>query len=182
MRKILLTGRPRCGKSTLIQTSLAAFPYPLGGFTLQRLTWKGETWAFRLLDLSEEQYITHLETKKDFPDIAIIMTAPRQGQGIAQVFDTKGRTSLERCWGSRVLVVMDELGKLERDAQKFQACVIQTLEGKLPVLGVLKDKSSPFLDGIRRHPAVTVVQYPQERVPALLADFLGEVRHFAGLE
>lgn len=180
MRKILLSGRPRCGKSTLIHTSLAGFPV-LGGFVTQRLTWKGETWAFRLLDLSEEQYITHLETKKEYPDIAIIMTAPGQGHGITQVFDTKGRIALERCWDSRVLVVMDELGKFEKDAYKFQAGVSKTLDGDLPVLGVIKDKSSPFLDGIRCHPAVTVVRFPGVAISALLADFLQEVKQYAGL-
>ena len=182
MRKILLTGRPRCGKSTLIQTHLADFPLPLGGFAVQRLTWKGETWAFRLLDLSQEAYISHRETKREAEDIAIYMASPGKWQGVARVFDSKGRNALESCWGRKVLVLMDELGIFERDAAAFQASVLATLDRELPVLGVIKDKAGPFLDRVRRHPAVTVIRYPASGVAATVAGFLREVREYAWMD
>lgn len=182
MRKLLLTGRPRCGKSTLLQSQLAEFSLPLGGFTVQRLTWKGETWAFRLLDLSQEAYVSHWETQREPEDIAIYMVSPGKWQGNPQVFDTKGRRALECCWGQKVLVVMDELGIFERDAAQFQASVLGTLDRELPVLGVLKDKANPFLDRVRRHPSVAILRYPDTGVESTVGEFLREVRKYAGLD
>lgn len=180
MTKLFLTGRPRCGKSTLIQNSLKGSPYPLGGFAVQRLTWVGMTWAFRLIDLREEDYVTHLESSKEFADIAICMLYPGKWQGISAVFDTKGRLALERCLDKKVLVVMDELGIFERDAFRFQKSVLQVLDSKLPVLGVLKDKSNPFLDAVRQHSDVKILDYPSDQVQDEMDNFLGGVGRVLG--
>lgn len=182
MKKILLTGRPRSGKTTLIQDQLTKFPLPLGGFAVQRLTWKGETWAFRLLDLSQEAYASHWETTQEPEDIAICMASLGKWQGIAPVFDSKGRRALESCWGRKVLVVMDELGIFERNAAAFQSSVLETLDRDLPVLGVLKDKANPFLDKVRQHPAVTLLRYPGAGVEAAVGEFLREVREYVEKE
>ncbi|HPZ90992.1 MAG TPA: nucleoside-triphosphatase [Bacillota bacterium] len=176
MDKILLSGRPRSGKSAFIQACLRETPLPLGGFAVQRLTRNGETWAFRLLDLHEEPYITHLETSRHFPDIAIFMASPGKWQGIPAVFDDKGSRALARCLEGNSLVIMDELGIYERDALEFQAHVFRVLDSPLPVLGVLKDKSSPFLDKVRRHPAVSVLPFPAAASQAAVRAFLDQVR------
>lgn len=182
MNKLFITGRPRCGKSTIIRNRIAPLGFDLGGFSIQRLTRKGETWAFRLLDLADEPYVTHLESNKLFDDIAIFMATPGKWQGAAAVFNSKGCRALEKCLGKEELVIMDELGIFERDALEFQASVFKILDSRLPVLGVLKNKSNPFLDRVRSHPAVSIWEYPGPQAEEKLTDFLrrrvyGEVDH-----
>lgn len=171
MHKLLLTGRPRCGKSSLLQKNLTGLP--LSGFAMQRLTRGGETWAFRLLDLAEEPYVTHLESEESWDDIAISLLAPGKWRGNTRVFEGKGRRALEKCLQANDLAVLDELGIFESEALNFQQAVFDILDSDLPVLGVLKDKHSPFLDQVRAHPAVEIVHFPEPeavaRVEALTA-------------
>jgi nucleoside-triphosphatase len=178
MQKLLLTGRPRCGKSSLIQKYTIGLP--LNGFTMQRLTQEGITWAFRLLDLAEEPYTTQLETERHWDDIAISLVAPGKWQGNADVFEGKGCQALERSLFSSGLVILDELGIFEEKAVKFQQAVFRLLDSKLPVLGVLKDKHTPFLDRVRAHPSVAIVEFPSQeavdRVEALTGGFRGQKR------
>jgi len=181
MNKVLLTGRPRSGKSTLIQATVPK-SCRLGGFAVQRLTKQGETWAFRLLDLTDEPYITHLETIKEYEDIAIYMASPGKWKGNTTVFNGKGKSSLDRCLEAKQLVIMDELGIFERDALDFQDSVFKVLASKLPVLGVLKDKSSPFLDRVRCHPKVSILKFPSLQAQASLEKLVQEVVSDARLE
>lgn len=158
MQKVLLQGRPRSGKSSFLRNCLQGLP--LRGFAMQRLIRDGETWAFRLLDLAEEPYVTHLETTDHWQDIAIARLAPGKWQGITATFEGKGCRALEKCLGFTGASVLDELGIFEGDAHKFQQALFNLLDSPQPVLGVLKDKSSPFLDGVRTHPRVQVFPFP----------------------
>ena len=110
------------------------------------------------------------------------MATPGKWQGDAAVFNSKGCRALEKCLGKEELVIMDELGIFERDALEFQASVFKILDSRLPVLGVLKNKSNPFLDRVRSHPAVSIWEYPGPQAEEKLTDFLrrrvyGEVDH-----
>lgn len=173
MNKILLTGSPRTGKSTLLQQHLQGLR--LGGFAMQRLTKNGETWAFRLLDLAEEPYLTHLESALSWDDIAIALTATGRWRANLQVFEGKGRRALTKCLTGERLPVLDELGIFEEQALRFQQAVFRVLATNTPVLGVIKCKYSPFLERVRAHPAVRIIPFPGEEavqaVSTLAADF-----------
>lgn len=177
MKKLLLTGRPRSGKSSLIQNSLIEFEHPIGGFAVQRLTRNRETWAFRILDLNDEAYVTHLESNKLYDDIAIFMTAQGKWQGETAVFDGKGRWALERCLGVNQLVIMDELGIFERDALAFQALVYKILDSDLSVLGVIKSKSNLFLDAVRSHNSVSILDIDTQHIEMSVQDLLTQVKN-----
>lgn len=174
MLKLLLTGRPRCGKSSLLQKNLTGLT--LRGFAMQRLTRGGETWAFRLLDLAEEPYVTHLESEENWDDIAISLLAPGKWQGNTQVFENKGCRALEKSLQATGIVVLDELGIFESKAVNFQRAVFRLLDSKLPVLGVLKDKHTPFLDQVRAHPAVEIAHFPCPEAIAMVEALTARLR------
>lgn len=65
-------------------------------------------------------------------------------------------------WGPRLLagpglLVMDELGFLERDASRFQTAVLAALRGPQPVLAAVKNRDDPFLRAVRSVPGVRVL-------------------------
>ena len=64
------------------------------------------------------------------------------------------------------LVLMDELGTLENEAQAFQAAVMARLDGHVPVL-VIKPKSAPLLDVIRRHGDIHLLEVTRDNRTAL---------------
>ncbi len=56
------------------------------------------------------------------------------------------------------LVLMDEIGYIESEALLFQREVLRVLALPVPVLGVLRDKPTPFLDALRAREDLTVVR------------------------
>lgn len=50
------------------------------------------------------------------------------------------------------IILMDELGPMEEDAPRFSSAVLACLDGDTPVLAAVRDKDTPFLQRVRRHP------------------------------
>lgn len=57
---------------------------------------------------------------------------------------------------------MDELGPHEAEAVRFRQMVFKVLDGPVPVLGVLQEARSPFLQEIAQRPDVTVLRITEE--------------------
>lgn len=64
----------------------------------------------------------------------------------AEVFDNLGIELLRQ---KAEVVVLDELGRFELEAEKFQKEVFTLLDSEKIVIGVIKAESNPFLDKIR---------------------------------
>lgn len=83
--------------------------------------------------------------------------------GITEVFEKRGaqilRQSLEI---PNAIILMDELGFFEKDAEKFKKQVHRALDSDHRVLGVLKEKRNPFLDSIATRADVKVVNVTLE--------------------
>ena len=149
---LFLTGPKGVGKSTLIRGLLAEESGPLGGF----FTVKHEGGVY-LLPAARERAFT--------PENLLF----RCGHGgDPRRFDELGCAALADTAGCRLLV-MDELGPHEAEARRFQAAVFRTLDGDIPIIGVLQQAESEFLDRIARHPRVTVLTVSEEN-----RDTLGE--------
>lgn len=173
MEKLLLSGHPRSGKSTLLQYHLQGLD--LRGFAMQRLTKNGLTWAFRLLDLADESYISQLESADNWPDIAISRGPEGKWHGNLHVFEGKGRRAIEKCREGNI-AVFDELGINEEKAWSFQQAVFNVLERDIPLLGIIKAKSSPFLDKVRAHPNLKIIPYPSNEAIAAVAKFVSNYK------
>lgn len=83
--------------------------------------------------------------------------------GITEVFEKRGteilRQSLEI---SNSIILMDELGFFEKDAEKFKKQVHRALDSEHMVLGVLKEKRNSFLDSIATRADVKVISVTLE--------------------
>lgn len=157
---VFLTGAVQVGKSTAIRRYLAGRPDTPGGFTT---AWTPEgALALRLLATGET------------------FTAARRGtRGIAAdpaAFDAAGQRLLELGAGAPLLL-MDELGFLEKDAALFRRAVEALLDAGTPVLGVLRDRpDNVFRAGLeaRRDTVIlTVTEENREEIPSKIAALLG---------
>ena len=70
------------------------------------------------------------------------------------------------------LLLMDELGPKERNADAFREGVLRALDGDTPVYGVLQQAESPFLEAVRSHPEVEVITVTEENRDALPQELL----------
>ena len=152
-RHLFLTGPKGVGKSTLIRGLLAEESGPLGGF----FTVKHEGGVYLLPAAQERAF-----TSENF--------LFRCGHGGDPArFDDLGCAALADTVGCRLLV-MDELGPHEAEARQFQAAVFRALDGGIPILGVLQQADSEFLQRIAHHPRVTVLTVSVENRDALAAE------------
>lgn len=145
MNNIMLTGERQIGKSTMINFLLDDF--------------HGEVCGFKTLPDNGLHYLSDINSENILAENQYICRKSEGGtlEGIASVFDDSGAGILDNCLKKRPdLIIMDELGIFESKAFIFQEKVLECLNSDIPVLGVLKAKSSPFLDLIRKRDDVTI--------------------------
>ena len=81
----------------------------------------------------------------------------RQKEIFPEVFNALGTAYLQGTPSCQV-IVMDELGFMESDAQAFRRAVLQTLDGETPVLAAVKNRMDvEFLRQVCAHPWAEVV-------------------------
>ncbi|RLB05351.1 MAG: AAA family ATPase [Deltaproteobacteria bacterium] len=153
--KILLTGPPGIGKTTVIQRTLKGIDLKAGGFFTQEMRREGRRIGFVLKTLEgEEGVLAHVDYKGKY-------RVGRYGVDLS-LFEAMALPVLERALQEKEIIVIDEIGKMELLSQRFREVVIQILDqGQRHLLGVIHQKREPFADSIKKREdvEVTVVNY-----------------------
>lgn len=166
---IFLTGDIQIGKSTVIQKTLALLKTDYGGFC----TYFGPDRE----KPDRRLYIRDAALPPVYDEDHVIARfyPAHPPQVFPEVFDGQGATFIRAGRKSRRLILMDECGRLERDALIFQNEVLGALDGRTPVLGVVAKSAGGWADRIRRHPKVRLITVDadnRDRLPALLEDMI----------
>ena len=150
-RHIFLTGDKRVGKSTLIRNYLDRFSGKVGGFRTVRT------------DAVYGKFSVHLTAPGGEPaeDNLLFFCPARHDGAVIARFEELGCAALADTAGCD-LILMDELGPAEAKAEGFQKAVLAALDGDIPIIGVLQKAQSEFLDRIKAHPNVDVVEVTLE--------------------
>ena len=164
MRNLFLTGAVGVGKSTVLRRVLDRIPAHVGGFLTERTNADRRKPRFAFRDL---------RTGTSVPLARWTAVGLHADES---VFVDAGVPALRRARERVELLVMDELGRMELEAPVFQREVLTALNGRTPVLGVLKAERNPFLDRVRAHPAVDVWAVTEENREALVDRVAGFVR------
>jgi nucleoside-triphosphatase THEP1 len=166
--KIFLTGKIGAGKSTIIKAVIYALRVPVGGFVTERVFAAPGAPRGPQTARPPGSDTSGVDTPGVGPrrggrkitgfsirDIATGRTAPvahfdENGNLCPhpEGFETVGVEAVlsplrDAPAGAVRLMVMDELGFLERDSPRFQDAVFKALRSPLPVLGTLKDWDDP---------------------------------------
>ena len=171
---IFLTGDIRIGKSTVIRKTLPLLKLlddvkkpPFGGFC----TYFGPDRA----NPDRYLYINDAACAPVYDEQHIIARF-REGcipEVYPDRFDTLGSDYISDAQKNTRLIIMDECGRLERDALAFQNEVLSALEGDMPILGVVKAGISGWVEKIRCHPRVRLITVDRENrdsLPFLVAE------------
>lgn len=169
---VFLTGPVQIGKSTLLCASLDALqPQKLGGFR----TVSAQPQA----DGSRPVYLHPACSPDELHESANRIGIRRPGLGIVSfpaAFETAGLAALagaEDC----DLLLMDEIGRMERRADTYSARILTLLDGGVPILGVVQKKAdTPLAQAIRSHPRVRLIEVSEENRNALLPTILEALR------
>jgi nucleoside-triphosphatase len=119
-RKILLTGRPGCGKTTLIKRVVNKLALPAGGFYTEEIRKRGTRVGFRIVTLDGEEAVF---ARVDFD-------APqRLGKyGLDLSALEAGIEAIRSAVRDKQLIVIDEIGPMEIRSPMFCDAVEEALE------------------------------------------------------
>ena len=164
---VFLTGDRQIGKSRALNGALDLIGMPVYGFRTRFLTRERG---------SSSLYMTPANNPEELSESAMVACLQDgKMRPLTERFDTLGAALLrEARRHPEGVILMDECGHLEKNAQVFQNEIQACLDGDIPVLGVLR-RDQPWHDFIKRHPKVLVLTVDEqnrvdmaERVAALI--------------
>jgi nucleoside-triphosphatase len=162
-RKVLLTGRPGCGKTTLIKRVVNELVLPAGGFYTEEIRERRRRVGFKIVTLEgKEAVLAHVDFK----------TAQCVGKYRLDLagLETVGIEALRTALRARQLVVIDEIGPMEIRSRIFCDVVNEALDSGAPILGTITARPFPFTDTIKKRPDVTMIEVRSENRERLVSE------------
>jgi nucleoside-triphosphatase len=170
--RILLTGRPGAGKTTVILRTLERLDRPAAGFYTQEVREAGPRGARLGFDVITLDGARAPLARTGF-------RGPRVGRYGVDVrgFEELAIPALERGLADPgTLLVLDELGKMEFLSRAFVAFLPRVFAAPNPLLGTIMSRPHPVADRWRHAPGVEIVAVTaanRERLPDALARRFG---------
>jgi nucleoside-triphosphatase len=166
--KILLTGKPCVGKTTVVKMVVEGFSGRAGGFYTEEIRRGKVREGFRVRTLDGRHGIL-AHTGHSGP-----LRVGRYGVDV-DGFDEIALPSLERALEEDELVIIDEIGKMELFSPRFRKVIEGILASDKKVLGVIHQGIDPYTQRIRNWPAVeiwTVTEANRNSLPQLILEKL----------
>lgn len=153
MKNFLITGPPRCGKTTFIIkiSHESSISQKVGGFITEELREKGERIGFKIISLSDNK--EGFLAKKAFP------STYRLGKYGVNIEDLEeiGCSAIEEALDSRKVILVDEIGKMELFSEKFKNILLQALNAPQKMLASIMERRNEFTDKIKKRRDVKLV-------------------------
>jgi Predicted nucleotide kinase len=148
MKNIFITGERGIGKSTLLNKVIKNIDCSIGGF-IQEKVFTDKTTSFNVISLYN---------LKDSFNIGIYDSEKEVLHSDVSVFNVISEDILLKSLGNRDLIILDELGFMEEKAALFKETIFKILNSDTPVLGVLKECDTNFIQQIKMREDVQVIR------------------------
>ena len=172
-QKILLSGRPGCGKTTLVKRLVNYLAQSAGGFYTEEIRDRGTRVGFKIATLDGDEVVfAHVE----------IESSARLGKYWLDLpaLEAVGVRAMREAVQRGRLVVIDEIGPMEIRSPVFRETVKEALDSKAPLLATIFARSLPFTDMIKSRDDVVVIEVRpdnRERMVSELAEKLREEKN-----
>jgi len=167
MTRILLTGPPQCGKTTVVQKVVAGFPGKAAGFYTREVRKNGRRLGFEIVTLNgDAALLSH-----------VAFSGPcRVGKyGVnLENFHRVALPALEVGPGID-LIVVDEVGKMECFSARFVAALESLWRQPVPLLVTVAAKGGGYIAAIKAKPdktLITVSTANRDELPAHILKLL----------
>jgi nucleoside-triphosphatase THEP1 len=152
-KNILITGRPRVGKSTLIKLCAQLLGSKAGGFYTEEISGEGIRGrrGFRLVTLAGESHIlAEVDAESSY-------RVGRYGVFL-EVLDQLAAPALFQAIENRhqPWILIDEIGRMEEGSEKFKQALLAALASSKRVLASIRWHDSPFTQAIKQREDVII--------------------------
>jgi nucleoside-triphosphatase len=166
--RLLLTGSPRCGKTTIIQKVVARFPGKAAGFYTREVRQQGVRVGFEIVTLNgQSATLSHV----NFPGPYRVGKYGVNLENLHRV----GLPALEVKAGID-LVVVDEVGKMECLSPRFIEALERLWAQPVPLLITVAEKGRGYIQRIKeRADKILIIVTPANRdeLPQRILQLLG---------
>ncbi len=172
-RTLLLTGHPRCGKTTIIKKVIARLGDQAGGFYTEEISGPGGRKGFTLITLDGKRGVL---AHKDLSGPGV-PTVGRYGVDL-KVLEGLGLRALEEARAAGKIIIIDEIGKMELLSTRFQQTVLSLILGPATILGTIVYQPDPRADLFKTLAQVTLWEVdPLQRdaLPQHVLEWLAEL-------
>jgi nucleoside-triphosphatase len=168
-RTLLLTGRPRTGKTTLIKAVTQQLGNRAGGFYTEEILGPGGRKGFRLITLDGRSVVmAHV-------DIRSRSKVGRYGVDVGAL-ERVGVAALVAAIEQKPIVIIDEIGKMELFSPQFQSAVVRAVGSSKIVLASVMRGNHPWIAALQSMPAVTTWEVTSQNREALVGQVLAWLR------
>lgn len=164
--KILLTGLPGCGKTTVVMNIIASLECEnVAGFYTEEIREGDKRKGFRWKRLDGAGGIlAHVDIKSRFKVGRYGVDVAGFEKSIVPILDAE-QSNVE-------LFVIDEIGKMECLSHKFIAAVRRLFASDKPVLATVARKGSGLISELKNHPDTQLFNLTRENRDKTIAEIL----------
>jgi len=168
MKNIFITGNPGVGKTTFIKEIISQLSCPFSGFYTEEIRVGKKRIGFRILTFDGKSGIL---AKVDHPSV---FRVSKYGVNLEE-FESVALPSLDPSRPA-VVVIIDEIGKMECFSEKFRQRVLLLLESSKIVLATIAKKGKEFIEKIKTRPDVTVWELTPSNRTSLKNEILQQLK------
>ena len=166
-KNILFTGLPGCGKSTIIEKVVQRINRPSTGFFTREIRNRGRRVGFSITTLDGKHgKLAHI-------DIRSRIRVGRYGVNLQDINKIAVPSLIPE--NENVIVVVDEIGKMECFSSLFRQILIKILDSTNTVVGSISLKGDAFIDAIKRRPDTLLISVSEKNRDYLVDEFFGQM-------
>jgi nucleoside-triphosphatase len=163
-KKVLLTGRPGCGKTTLVKRVVDDLsPSEAGGFYTEEIRKRGERVGFKIVTLDGKEAVLA------YVDFKTRQCVGKYGLDLSGL-ETIGVEAIRRGVRARQLVVIDEIGPMELRSGIFRDAITETFDSDVPILATITVRPFPFTEAIKKRRNVTLIEVRRDNREQLVSE------------
>jgi nucleoside-triphosphatase THEP1 len=165
-RNILFTGLPGCGKSTVIEKIVQRINRPSTGFFTREIRDRGRRVGFSITTLNGQYGIlAHI-------DIRSHIRVGKYGVNIQDIDKIAVPSMLPE--NDNVILVVDEIGKMECFSGLFRQTLMKILDATNTVVGSISLKGDAFIGAIKKRPDTLLISVSEKNRDYLFDKFFIE--------
>ncbi len=155
MKNIFITGKPGVGKTTLIKKIANFYGGSAGGFYTQEVRKEKGRIGFDVISLSGEKGKLAREKYRSKFRVG------KYGVNLADL-ERVGVKAVSQAIGSKGIVIIDEIGKMELFSHNFKDKVVKSLNSPKRVLAVVSQSKNEFAENLKICPRLKIFELTKD--------------------